>query len=95
MLAEFDLNLDGKLDDQDTTTFVHDIAQTSFGDANLDGVFDSTDLVLVFQAGLYNTQEDATWISGTGTATENSIRRISPWHFKTEVSLRNGVHFRA
>lgn len=35
------------------------------GDANLDGIFNSTDLVLVFQAGKYETGiQDASWASG-------------------------------
>ncbi|MCA9166252.1 MAG: hypothetical protein KDB23_01230 [Planctomycetales bacterium] len=34
------------------------------GDANLDGVFDSGDLVQVFQAGKYHIDADATWAQG-------------------------------
>lgn len=34
------------------------------GDANLDGVFNSTDLVLVFQAGKYETGQAAVWATG-------------------------------
>lgn len=34
------------------------------GDANLDGAFDSTDLVQVFTAGLYDTGQVADWTSG-------------------------------
>ncbi|MFC1758030.1 hypothetical protein ACFL2H_04585 [Planctomycetota bacterium] len=37
---------------------------TSFGDANLDGVFDSADLVLVFQAGVYEDSAAANWAQG-------------------------------
>ena len=42
--------------------FVLDIATA--GDANGDGRFDSRDLVQVFQAGLYETNETATWLTG-------------------------------
>ena len=34
------------------------------GDANRDGIFDSTDLVQAFQFGLYETTQFATWASG-------------------------------
>lgn len=34
------------------------------GDSNIDGIFDSADLVLVFQAGLYESNQVATWDTG-------------------------------
>jgi hypothetical protein len=46
----WDLNSDGRLDDRDHHFMVSGILGTTLGDANLDGRFDSTDLVLVFQA---------------------------------------------
>ena len=49
----YDLNLDGQVDQQDRTTWVHDVKQTWFGDANLDGYFDSADLTRVFQSAEY------------------------------------------
>lgn len=53
----FDLNDDGRTDLQDRTFWVHDLKQTFFGDADLDGEFSTTDLTTVFQAAEY---EDAT-----------------------------------
>ena len=49
-----------------STTWVHEIANTYFGDSNLDGEFNSADLVSIFVAGEY---EDAiggnsTWATG-------------------------------
>jgi hypothetical protein len=51
-----DVNADGAVDGADLIELVERILNTSFGDANLDGVFNSSDLVKVFQAGTY---EDA------------------------------------
>jgi hypothetical protein len=55
--AAFDLNRDGHDDFVDWAYFIGSIMHTTLGDANLDRHFDSSDLVLVFQAGEY---EDAT-----------------------------------
>jgi hypothetical protein len=61
-----DLNRDGTTDLQDHGYLVDRLLGTSLGDVNLDGRFDSRDLVLVFQRGLYeqNLAEDAVWESG-------------------------------
>ncbi|MCA9168658.1 MAG: hypothetical protein KDB23_13375, partial [Planctomycetales bacterium] len=58
----FDVNTDNVVDNNDLRAWVHDIALTYFGDANLDGEFNSGDLIKVFQAGTY---EDA--ITGNST----------------------------
>jgi hypothetical protein len=62
----YDLNADGVVDRQDLLFLVHDLLGTSIGDANLDGAFDTTDLVLVLQAGLYESQSShvADWSTG-------------------------------
>jgi hypothetical protein len=62
----FDLNRDGLIDQRDRETWVEDVRRTYFGDSNLDGEFNSADLVTVFAAGQY---EDAfllnsSWESG-------------------------------
>lgn len=49
----FDLTRDGRVDTFDRDQLVRGIFQTNYGDTNLDKRFDSTDLVLVFQAGQY------------------------------------------
>ena len=46
----FDLNSDHKVDTEDQRVWVEDLAQTWFGDANLDGEFNTADLVTVFTA---------------------------------------------
>ena len=49
--GEFDSNNDGQLNSQDLTNWVHQVKGTWIGDANLDGEFNTGDLVTVFQAG--------------------------------------------
>ena len=51
-----DLNGDLTVDSRDRDVWVHDLATTYFGDANLDGEFNSGDMVDVFTVGQY---EDA------------------------------------
>jgi hypothetical protein len=62
----FDLTGDGELNDDDLDIMVHDILKTVYGDANLDGRFNSSDLVLIFQAGGYEDDiaGNATWSTG-------------------------------
>jgi hypothetical protein len=51
--ANSDLNQDGETDSNDMVFFVESLVRTSMGDVNLDGVFNSADLVEVFAAGEY------------------------------------------
>lgn len=62
----FDLTGDGSVNDADLDFMIHDILGTSAGDANLDGVFDSSDLVRVFSIGEYEDDVDgnSTWADG-------------------------------
>jgi hypothetical protein len=60
----FDLNDDGQVNSADRTTWVHDIRGTYFGDADLDGEFNSSDLVSVLQSGLYYAGDPAVWETG-------------------------------
>jgi hypothetical protein len=64
--AFLDLNHDALLEQADRTIWVHDLKQTYFGDANLDGLFDSSDVVLVFSSGHYEDAlvENSTWSTG-------------------------------
>lgn len=54
--AAYDVNADNKVDQADRSVWVDTLKKTYMGDANLDGQFDSTDFVSVFQIGEY---EDA------------------------------------
>ncbi len=62
----FDLNSDNTLDDRDLEFWVHDLKDTFFGDSNLDGEFNSTDLVAVFTAAEYEDliPGNSTWATG-------------------------------
>jgi hypothetical protein len=52
--ARFDLNTDGQIDLLDQDLLVREVLGTTHGDANLDGVFDTNDLVHVLQAGQFD-----------------------------------------
>lgn len=63
-----DNNQDGQIDVNDYRLWVTgpDFANTYVGDANLDGEFNSSDLIVVFQAGEYedNIMLNSTWAEG-------------------------------
>ena len=60
----FDQNEDAVVDSQDLQVWVKETAFTWFGDANLDGEFNSGDLVAVFQAGKFEQDVEANWEEG-------------------------------
>ena len=62
----FDLNWDAHVDDLDRHVWIDDLKRTYFGDANLDGEFDSGDFVDVFAAGQYEdgVPGNSTWATG-------------------------------
>lgn len=64
--AAFDVNGDTVVDQLDRTVWVQDLSGTWFGDSNLDGEFNSSDLVQVFAAGEYEdaTAGNSTWATG-------------------------------
>ena len=64
---EFDLNNDGQIDFNDRLVWVNDLKDSWIGDANLDLEFNSTDLVIVFQIGKYETAQPAVWAEGDWT----------------------------
>lgn len=62
----FDLDGDSDVDADDRTRWVQQLANTYFGDSNLDGEFGTGDLVTVFGAGQYEDgiAGNSTWASG-------------------------------
>ena len=64
--ASFDVNGDGFLDHEDRRLWVVEERRTYFGDANLDGLFSTADLVQVFQHGHFEDEftKNSTWESG-------------------------------
>ena len=61
-----DLDADGTLTDHDRAIWVEDYLSTFFGDSNLDGQFNSLDIVYVFQVGEYEDllPGNSTWATG-------------------------------
>jgi hypothetical protein len=64
--ASFDLNNDKLVNNGDREVWVNSLRKTYFGDSNLDGQFNSTDFVSVFQSGQYEdaTAGNSTWATG-------------------------------
>ncbi|MFC1758839.1 hypothetical protein ACFL2H_08730 [Planctomycetota bacterium] len=61
-----DLDFDSDVDNDDRRVWVNELAQTYFGDSNLDGEFNSTDFVEVFKRGEYEDGIDLNsgWADG-------------------------------
>ena len=66
--VSFDLNADKVVDTTDSEIWVRDLKRSWFGDANLDGKFNSSDLVSVFQAGKFEQDIAASWQHGDWNA---------------------------
>jgi hypothetical protein len=62
--AAFDVNQDQLVNHVDLEVMVRDELGRRIADVNLDGKFDSSDLVRLFQAGKYETNESALWSEG-------------------------------
>ncbi len=65
--APFDLNADGSVNTADVTVWAKDLKSTWIGDSNLDGEFNSGDLVSIFAAGKFEQDADANWSQGDWT----------------------------
>jgi hypothetical protein len=61
-----DLNGDGVVDENDMDYLVHQILGTTYGDANMDGIFNSADLVQIFASGEYEDaiDDNSQWAEG-------------------------------
>ena len=62
--SEFDLNADNQVNQEDRQEWVKVLRVTYFGDSDLDGDFDSSDLIVVFAAGKYESGDPAMWRDG-------------------------------
>ncbi|MCA9218197.1 MAG: hypothetical protein KDB27_34250 [Planctomycetales bacterium] len=62
--TRFDVNKDGAINGADRESLIVDVLNTYFGDSNLDGEFNSSDFVAVFQAQKFETGQAATWAEG-------------------------------
>jgi hypothetical protein len=67
---QFDLNGDGTVDQNDLSFLLKTGFNSAIGDSNLDGKFNSSDLVLVFVAAQYedNVPMNSTWATGDWNA---------------------------
>ena len=63
----YDVNDNEAVDQQDHKFWVKELRRTYFGDANLDGEFNSLDLTEVLQAGKYGLNVEASWAHGDWT----------------------------
>jgi uncharacterized protein YjbI with pentapeptide repeats len=59
-----DLDNNGRVEREDQRIWVKDLMHTWYGDANLDGEFNSRDFVQVFLVGEYETDRYASWCNG-------------------------------
>jgi hypothetical protein len=62
--VNYDLNGDSLTDAADVTVWIKDLLNSWIGDADLDGEFNSSDLVTVLASGTYENDIDATWTTG-------------------------------
>jgi hypothetical protein len=62
----FDLNGDAQVNEDDRVFWIRDLKRTSLGDADLNGEFNSSDLVLALAGGQYEdgVERNSTWESG-------------------------------
>jgi hypothetical protein len=63
---QYDINLDGATNADDRSYLISTVLESIAGDSNLDGIFDSSDLVLVFIAGGFEDgiEGNAGWATG-------------------------------
>jgi hypothetical protein len=62
--AAYDVTSDSLVNANDLTVWVKDLKNTWIGDANLDGEFNSSDLVSVLASGTYEADVDSVWTTG-------------------------------
>lgn len=62
--ADYDLTDDGAVNAEDVKFWVRDLKNSWIGDANVDGQFNTADLVQVLAAGTYEQDIDAVWSTG-------------------------------
>ena len=64
--AQYDMDGNGKLEGEDQRVWVEDLARTYFGDSDLDGEFNTADIVQILQSGGYEDQvaNNSTWDTG-------------------------------
>lgn len=94
--ASYDLNFDRQLNHRDILFWAEEIADTYIGDSNLDGEFNSSDWVHLFERGSYDDgiELNASWIDGdwNGDADFNSHDIVfAMTHGGYEAGRRNAL----
>jgi hypothetical protein len=73
----FDLDSSGTVDSADHSYMVTSLLNTWFGDADLNGKFDNSDLIQVLASGAYETSVESSWstgdFDGSGTTTTSDF----------------------
>jgi hypothetical protein len=62
--SAFDLNSDSLVNESDVDVWISDLFNSWIGDADLDGEFSSSDLVVVLATGTYEVDVASVWTSG-------------------------------
>jgi hypothetical protein len=80
----FDLNKNRNVDLADLSFLVNDVLKTWIGDANLDGEFNTTDLVEIFQAAEYEDEipRNSTWAEGDWNGDQDFTTRDLVYAFQ-------------
>jgi hypothetical protein len=60
----YDLNNDSQINEADISVWIKDLYHSWIGDADLNGEFNSSDLVSVLAAGTYEADVDSVWTTG-------------------------------
>ena len=91
----FDLTGDGKVDQRDRNQMIDSVLNTSTGDSNLDGVFNSEDLAFVMAQGQYNdnTASNSGWAAGDWNGdgkfdSEDIVAAFVAGHYQVAPAIR-------
>ena len=100
--SRLDFNQDGMVNNSDVTAVIKKTFQTSLGDVNLDGRFDSDDLIRVFQSGKFedNIANNAKWSEGDWNCdgdftTEDLVTVFQAGTFVAQVNVAATPHLSA
>ncbi len=91
--SRFDLTNDGLVNPADREELVVRVLGSKFGDSNLNGVFDSKDLIQVFQLGGYGdaTPGNGTWAGGDWNGDGDFDESDLVWAFQAGAYVREPV----
>ena len=93
-ITAYDTDLDLNVDENDRRIWVNDLMQTTFGDSNLDGLFDSKDLIQVMSAAEYEDDStfNSTWAEGDSNGdgdfdSEDLILAFRSGHYSRDAAI--------